>query len=111
MAYMVMCGTPSAHCTGGAVSSNAFLRPMAPKAHPTHSAAYTCYRRYLVEVLGYEDISGESARTFRPPPGVNNGYLRVLTKKSKFGSRIRAGKEGARWMPKMRGRSGVVIGT
>jgi len=108
MAYMVMCGTPPAHCTGGTVATNAFLRATAPKAHQSHSDAYRCHRRYLVEVLGYEDIGN---RVFRPPPGVNNGYLRVLTKKSRFGSRIRAGKEGARWMPKMRGRGGVIVGT
>lgn len=111
MAYMVMCGVPAAHCTGGKVASNAFLRTTAPTAHQSHSEAYKCHRRYLVRVLGYEDISHETAHTFRPPPGVNGGYLRVLTRPSKFGARVRAGKDGQRWMPKMRGRSGVVIGT
>jgi len=53
----------------------------------------------------YEDIGG---RCFRPPDG---GPIRMLTKKSRFGASLRLGKLGERWMPKSRGRSGVVIST
>jgi len=108
MAYVVLCGTPQEHCSGGKVPTNAFMRQTHPKAHSSHSEAYRCHRRWLVDVLGYTDIG---SRTFRPPPGVNGGYLKVLTKKSRFGARMRLGKLGERWMPKDRGRSGVVVKT
>jgi hypothetical protein len=108
MARVVMCGTPTEHCTGAKVTVNAFLRGASPKAHASHSEAYRCHRRYLVDVLGYEDIG---SRCFRPPPGVNNGYIRVLGRKSKFGAELRLGKMGERYMPHTKGRSGVVIAT
>jgi len=105
MAIAVMCGVPTEHCTGARIASNAFLRNFGPKAHNSHEEAYKCYRRYLIRVMGYEDIG---SRTFRPPDG---GPLRVLTKKSRFGARLRYGKLGERWMPEEKGRSGAVIGT
>jgi len=104
MARIVMCGTPPEHCTGGKVTTNTFLAKSNPRAHRSHEEAYRCYRRYLLK-MGYEDIGG---RCFRPPDG---GPIRMLTKKSRFGASLRLGKLGERWMPKSRGRSGVVIST
>jgi len=105
MPRVVMCGTPNQHCSGSTLTTNTFLRSASPKGHPTHEAAYRCYRSYLIRELGYTDIG---SRTFRPP---NGGPLRVLTRKSKFGASLRLGKMGERHMPKAKGRSGVIIST
>jgi len=105
MPRVVMCGTPKEHCSGGQATVNAMLRGASPKIHQNHSQAYRCYRNYLIRVLGYE---GLGRREFRPP---NGGPIRFLTRKSRFGASLRYGKEQARWMPKEKGRSGVIVKT
>lgn len=106
MASVVLCGVPHVHCTGGKIATNQGTRSHVVKAHRSHSEAFKCYARYLVKILEYEQVE---ARVFRPPPGVNGGYLRVLTKKSRFGERFRPGKEG-RFMPDFEG-GGAIIHT
>lgn len=105
MARVVACPTPVQYCTGGKAPVNAFLRGAPPRIHQTHSQAYNCYRRYLVDILGYEDRGN---REFSPPGG---GPVIFLTKKSRFGTAMRYGKLQERWMPREKGRSGMIIST
>ena len=90
---IVACPTPKEHCTGGKRLTNASMRDKGVRYHQTHGQAYKCYRRYLVRILGFEDMGN---REFRPPDG---GPRVMLTKKSRFGASMRLGKEGARWQP------------
>jgi len=100
MAYVVLCGTPDNECSGGNMRTSNSYRGLR-KAHGSHTEAFNCYKKYLLK-QGYEQIG---SREFRPPDG---GPIRVLTKKSRFGGKMRKGKLGERWMPKDH-TSGLII--
>ena len=78
------CGTPAIHCSGT-------RRLQAPaidlKFHSSRAEAFKCYKKYLVNVEGYTQIGGREFRKDGHP-------VRVLTKKIRFGARLRPGKEG-----------------
>lgn len=85
------CGVPKELCNGGTVLTNKSLGGSI-KAHGTSEEAFKCHKRYLLS-QGYEQIG---SRDFRPPDG---GPILILSKKSKFGGKLRKGKAD-RWMPK-----------
>lgn len=88
---VVLCGVPEEHCTAGYADVSSGLRKHI-KAHANPEDAFRCMRHYLVKVLGYTQIG---AREFRPPDG---SPITVLTKRSRYGGRLRRGKMG-RSMP------------
>ena len=90
---VVLCGVPTEHCIGARYVTD---QQLPPKCHASHSAAFNCMKRYLVSVMGYEQIG---SRDFRPPDG---GPIRILTKRSKYGARLRTGKMQERFMPEDR---------
>lgn len=108
----ILCGTPKQHCSGSATPVSAWLGGQSSqKAHNDAPDAFRCYARYLTGVVGAEQIGG---REFRMPPGnsLNVEGVLVLTKQSRFGAELRAGKTsekggGKRVMPKSG--SGVMI--
>lgn len=84
-----VCGTPEKECTGtmtGKVSKG--MR--ATKVHDSPEAAYRCHANWLKR-QGYTEYPN---REFGKP----GEYRIVLTKKSRFGARLRKGKED-RFMP------------
>jgi len=94
---MYTCGVPTEHCNGTHVKTSAGIRPIfeyqaARKAHGSSSEAFRCRARWLTQVLGYTQIG---SREFRPPEGVDDGYVTVLAKKSRFGGVLRRGKGSA----------------
>ena len=91
--FRVICGVPIDQCTGANVATSSGIH--CPKSHQTHSEAFACKRRYLMG-LGYEQIG---ARAFRSP---NGGPVEILTKRSRFGGKLRKGKERSRVMPSQR---------
>ena len=96
-----VCQTPTSHCSGGTGVVIPSLHGL--RLHQSPEDAFRCYARYLKHVRGYIQIGG---REFSPPGG---GPVEVLTRKSKYGARLRHGKEG-RWMPKGPRNSGIVRG-
>ena len=95
MAERILCGVPVASCGGTGYVTK---QQISPKAHGSRDEAFRCMRRHLI-AQGYVPIG---PREFRPPDG---GCILVLTKKSRFGGRLRTGKraEGgtttSRFMP------------
>ena len=86
-----LCPTPREHCTGKTTSMNNFFnQPKNAKLHGTPSAAFDCYVSFL-EKTGHQRLA---QREFRRPEG---GIL-LLTKRSRFGTKVRLGKEGTRFM-------------
>lgn len=86
-----LCPTPREHCTGKLVSMNNFFnQPKNAKLHGSPQAAFDCYCRYL-ELTGHERVG---QREYRQPQG---GIL-LLTRQSRFGTKVRLGKEGTRYM-------------
>ncbi len=87
---LYLCGTPNEHCTGSkyTITSNA---NMPSKAHSSRDEAFRCYKRHLLR-LGYTQVG---SREFQAP---NGGRVLVLSKKSRFGGRLRSGKENNRYM-------------
>jgi len=86
--YGFMCPTPKGHCSGTLGKLNGGLDKLGLKKHGTPEEAMKCYSRYLVNVKGCEKLS---SREFKHP---NGGGIEVLTKVSKFGTRLRSGKRG-----------------
>jgi hypothetical protein len=80
--FKILCGTPNRDCTGGRYVTDQLLPS---KAHGNRDEAFRCKVRYL-KLQGYEQIG---PREFRPP---NGGPIEVLTKRSRFGARLRQGK-------------------
>lgn len=94
-----LCGVPQQNCSGsGGIVSKSIQG--APKLHNTPQEALRCHARYLVQ-QGYEKIG---PREFRPADG---GPIRLLTKPSHFGARLRPGK-GNRNMP-THNRAGTIV--
>jgi hypothetical protein len=98
----VICQTPDQHCGAAVVQVNARMGKSA-KAHGSSTEAFLCYKRYLVNVCGYTQIGG---REFRPPDG---GPILVLTKKIRYGARLRGGKQG-RYQPDDPHFAGTIVG-
>lgn len=99
---VVLCGVPEGACTAGKKKVSQGIGKFI-KAHSDHTEAFNCHVKWLLS-QGYERIG---SREFKPSDG---GYVRVLTKKSRFGARLRNGKESGRSMPPKR-RGGVAIST
>lgn len=105
-----LCGVPEIHCRGGLTQTDQVLsatqKGKRKKMHESRKAAFKCYTNYLVKILGFTRVGN---REFINP---KNGYVRLVTRVSKFGAECRPGKgEGesrSRYMPK-RGR-GAIIG-
>lgn len=106
--YAYLCGTPKEHCSGALTTCNAGMRGASvTKSHLDPTAAFKCHAKYLVKI-GYEQLS---PREFRAPDGSG---IKVLTKQSRFGAKLRNGKEGTRNMPHVRGhragaRGGIIV--
>lgn len=109
-----LCGTPNDSCVGAITQLNAGIRSRS-KAHATREDAFKCYQKWLLS-QGYKKVGG---REFAPPEGVDDGYITLLNKKSKFGAIMRQGKAGSkslsgvnRFVPKHSGKrmgSGLII--
>jgi hypothetical protein len=95
------CGVPAEKCSGSLCKLNNGMRPM--QAHQSSESAFNCHKEFLLK-QGYTIVD---SRAFAPP---NGGPIQVLTKKSRFGVRLRNGKEGTRNMAKkMFGNRGGVV--
>lgn len=94
--YLYLCGVDETYCTGSLTPLNAGLRKDLPKAHSSTTEAFNCMKNSLLQ-QGYTQVD---SRSFAPPDG---GPIRVLTKKIRFGGKMRNGKEGTRNMPHKRG--------
>lgn len=90
-----LCGTPGEKCTGPLAKLSNSLKAKGYHDHGSPSEAFNCHRRYLISE-GYE-LTG--SRELRAPDGSG---IRVLTKKIRFGAKMRPGKEGQRNMPNVR---------
>lgn len=84
------CGVPMEYCTGSNTSVSNGLKKSS-KIHSSPEDAHKCYGRYLIKE-GYKQVG---SREYENP---KTGYITVLTKKSKFGARLRGGKAD-RFMP------------
>ena len=76
-----LCGVPLDVCTGTKIVCDQFRNKEA-KMHGSSEEAFRCMRRYLI-AQGYTPVG---PREFASP---NDGYVRVLTKKSHYGARLR----------------------
>lgn len=86
MSRYVACGCPSEECNGAKVLLNNGWRG-AMKAHTSSEEAFKCHSNWLLK-QGFKQCG---PREFENPVG---GYIRVLSKKSHFGSPLRGGKVG-----------------
>ena len=81
------CGVPTINCNGTYVTFNHRLRGTTlDKVHHFPEEAFNCHARYLVNIKGYQRVGN---REFQKD---KNSPIRVLTKKSRFGGRLRQGK-------------------
>lgn len=87
MANAVKCGTPNAFCSGRNVTTTAALNKFT-KVHSDSLEAFNCYARYLVKEAGYTKVG---SREFQNP---TTGTIEVLTKKCRYGAKMRGGKSG-----------------
>lgn len=86
-----LCPTPQEQCTGRLVSMNNFFNyTKNAKVHVSPDAAFACYVGYL-KSTGHTRVS---SREFLRP----EGGLLLLTRRSRFGTALRLGKEGNRYM-------------
>ncbi len=101
--YMYLCGTPKQYCSGAQSPLNAGMRGASSgKTHLSPEGAFSCHKKYLVVVLGF--TPGDDTRSLFPPADGSQGTeVRILTKATRFGARLRNGKEGTRNMPHVRG--------
>ncbi len=96
-----LCGTPAAACGASLVKLNHGLDGRGIKAHGTREQAYDCQRRYLLS-QGYKQVGSNA---FAAP---DEGPILVLSKKSRYGGKLRMGKEGTRNQPDGRPSSGII---
>lgn len=102
------CGVEPNKCSGGTSFASHGLGNSI-RTHSSPQEAFRCKRASLL-AEGWEQIG---AKEFSPPPGVNGGFVMVLTRPGKFGGELRKGKTGekgagkARVMPNS-GRAGYV---
>lgn len=100
--YIHLCGTPAENCTGKLALLSNGLKSKGLKSHQTTTEAFNCCKKHLLS-MGWVQVD---SRAFQPPEG---GPARILTKKSRFGGRMRPGKEGTRNNPAGRRGGGVCI--
>jgi len=86
----ILCGTPELECTGGKLVTDQNFK--ARKYHPDRESAMQCHRNWLKKI-GFKQLS---SRELANP---ENGRIRILPKRTRFGGRLRTGKEGSRYMP------------
>lgn len=96
-----LCGTPLEYCGGRAAILSNSLKNKGLKSHSSSTEAFNCFKKSLL-ARGYTQVD---SRAFQPPDG---GPCHVMTKKIRFGARMRPGKEGTRNMPNVR-HGGVII--
>ena len=96
----ILCGVPESNCTGSKYSTD--QKHMSAKAHSSSEEAFHCMRGYLLS-KGYKHIGGHE---FLPPDG---GPIEILTKKSRFGGRLRWGKLQQRFMPRHLSGRGIIV--
>lgn len=103
--YAYLCGVPSEKCAGIRLTVNHGLGG-GTRGHVSPEEAFKCHARHLLKE-GWVQVG---PRDFRPPDG---GPILVLTKRTKFGGKLRSGKEGNRNMPMnqrgARTRAGVIF--
>ena len=98
MANKYICGVPNARCSGGTILTNSSIGggTNQMKAHSDPVEAFKCHKKMLLD----DGWKQRGSREFSPPGG---GPIKVLTKQSKFGTRLRMGKnqegKGSRYMP------------
>ena len=78
-----LCGTPTAQCIGINTSCSSGMRNVT-KSHNSPQEAFRCYSKYLLR-NGYQQIGSREFTT-------NEGPIVVLTKKSRFGAKLKSGK-------------------
>ncbi|HYE19447.1 MAG TPA: hypothetical protein VEA69_13435 [Tepidisphaeraceae bacterium] len=76
-----ICGTPADHCSG----SNTCVDKDWVRTHSTAEEAFECHQRHLLR-SGFVQIG---PRELIDP---TDGYVRVLTRKMRFGASVRRGK-------------------
>jgi hypothetical protein len=100
--WMVLCGTPERHCAGvKKLMNHGLANAKISRAHESHESAFDCHVRYLCRHEGYLQVGH---RELIGP----SGAIRVMTKKSRFGTAVRHGKQSMRQQPKGRA-SGVIL--
>jgi hypothetical protein len=97
-----LCGVPPEKCCGSLCKANKWITAQVKKSHGSSQAAFECMKNYLVK-QGFTKIG---SREFSPADG---GPVRVLTKKCRYGARLRQGKEKGRVRP-VKKWGGVVVG-
>jgi len=102
MADRFLCGVNETNCQGGRTAVSAGIRTTTEfrKTHSSNIEAFKCMVNNLKQ-LGYTQVG---PREFQEP---EDGCILVLTKKSRFGQRLRSGKEANRHMPKKRHGGGI----
>lgn len=83
--YRVFCGVAKDKCVGSLLPMSASFKDV--KAHNSHKEAFDCMKSSLL-AEGYTPVDSRALR----PPG--DGPVRVLTKQSRYGARLRPGKRG-----------------
>lgn len=104
--HVFLCGVPGHECRGSVSQTSQSLRGKdVTRVHSSPQEAFKCMSNYLIS-LGYTKMGSNA---FVPSDG---GPVRVLTKPSRYGGRLRDGKASTRYMaPRKRGtRAGVIIG-
>ncbi|MGI0012907.1 MAG: hypothetical protein ACREBU_05620 [Nitrososphaera sp.] len=106
MGNRFLCGTPRVNCSGGNSILSSGLKDCGFKIHVTSFEAFKCFARYQERTLGFEKVAPREFRT-------SEGIL-ILSKKSKFGGKLKSGKndakiKGKRFMPAFR-HGGLIIG-
>jgi len=104
-----ICGVPSHECSGAPSMVNKSL-PTDTKTHGSSLEAFRCYKQWLLR-QGYTPVGN---REFAAP---NGGPVVVLTKKCRFGGRVRLGKGAGtgtakRWVPRVPGheaKGGLIV--
>jgi hypothetical protein len=100
----VLCGVDRDLCTGGILKASNGLAKDSIKCSKVHNdpqSAFECMKQSLLR-QGFKQVG--TKEFLDPRPG---GYIRVLTRPSRFGGTLRLGKEHTRWMPK--GRYGGIL--
>ena len=92
------CGVPELECSGGKKMVGSSME----KLHGGRDEAFKCHVRYLLS----QGFTRQGQREFKNP---ENGRIRVLTKKSRFGQVFYYTKEKTRYM-RPHGKQGHVAG-
>lgn len=100
--YAFMCGTPKDSCSGSKYNVSHGMGGGA-KAHGSSEEAFRCHKRYLVSA-GYKIVG--SRELINP----ESGAIHIMTKRTRFGAKLRNGKAATRNQP-MGVRAGVIIST